>query len=343
MVQLSLVVPGLHGPAALRRQPAARQGLRLPALEQLLSRATRQHVAAHGMEAALCELFGIALPSEGDAPVAAVTRQWEAGDVGNGWWLRADPVYLLADRDRVVMLGNEALTLSAEECAELAAELNVHFAADGWDLRAPNARRWYLRLNQAPRLQTSPLSAAVGRDVLHHMPEGDDAARWRSALNEAQMVLHASTANRRREAQGQLPVNSLWFWGGGYLPPPPPRVWSQVWANEALARALAAFSDTPCHSLPENAAEWLEEPHDDGRQLLLIESLRDPAQLDDVEGWREAVTMVHEAWLRPLWEALRRRRLAVLDIHPADGAMFRITARDARRWWVRRRERGVWP
>jgi hypothetical protein len=337
MVQLSLVIPGLHGPAAMRRQPAARQDLRLPALEQLLSRATRRHVAAHGMEAVLCELFGIALPAEGDAPVAAVTRQWEAGDADGDWWLRADPVYLQADRDRVVMLGNESLALSAEECAGFAAELNAHFAADGWDLRAPNARRWYLRLKRAPHLFTTPLAATVGRDVLHHMPEGDDAASWRSALNEAQMVLHASAINRRREAQGQLPVNSLWFWGGGRLPPAPPRLWSQAWANEALARALAALGATPCHSLPEDAAEWLEERHDEGAQLLLIESLRDPAQLDDVEGWREAVTVVDEAWLRPLWEALRRRRLAVLDIHPADGAMFRITARDARRWWPRRR------
>lgn len=339
MATLSLVIPGLWGPPALRHQPALWAGLSLPALEQIASRARRGATTAHDVERLLCELVGCALP-EGDVPVAAVTRQWEAGDAGEDWWLRADPVHLLADRDRIVMAGNAPLVLSVEECRAFAAELNAHFTADGWDLRAPNAQRWYLRLPRAPRLRTVPLPETVGQDVLHHLPEGEDAAHWRSLLNEAQMVLHGSAVNREREARGEPPVNSLWFWGGGRLPPPPPPMWSQVWSNAAFVKGLAALSTTPCASLPENAHEWLA--HDtQGRQLLVIEALREHVQHDEPSAWRESVTVVYEEWLAPLWAALRRRRLDALELHGGDGVVFRLTARDARRWWVRRRPLGA--
>jgi hypothetical protein len=41
---------------------------------------------------------------------------------------------------------------------------------------------------------------------------------WYKLLNEMQMFLHQHEVNQDREHRGLLPVNSLWFWGGGDLP-----------------------------------------------------------------------------------------------------------------------------
>ena len=127
-LQASLVIPGLFGPPGIKQLPEAWRDLSLPALEGFLSRARRHAVPGKSLEQCLFALFHQEVASGHDMPVAAVTRQWEARDAGEYWWLRADPVHLRADRDRIVMLGNSALNISAEECQAVARELNAHFA-----------------------------------------------------------------------------------------------------------------------------------------------------------------------------------------------------------------------
>jgi hypothetical protein len=339
--QLNLVIPGLFGPPAIKQLPTAWQDLNLPAFEVLLSRAARGAVEARGLEQTLFDLFKIAIAGEGDVPVAAVTRQWDARDAGNHWWLRADPVHLRADRDRIVMLGNTALSIAKEEYEQLAAELNKHFADEAWDLTAVNARRWYLRLASDPGIRTEPLSAVVGQDILHHMPHGLNERHWRGLMNEVQMVLHASAVNAVREAQGQLPINSLWFWGGGRLPQAAQGSWAHVWGNDELTRSLAALTDVPCATLPTSAAEWLEDQIS-GDHLIVMDALQEKIAIGNVEGWREFLETLHDYWLLPLLNALKRRRLDALNLYPADGTVFRITGRGVRRWWVRRRPLAVW-
>lgn len=338
---LSMVIPGLFGPAEIKRLPAAWQDLSLAGLEGLLARARQAGTAGKGLERTLFALFHLAAGPGADVPVAAVTRQWEAQDAGGYWWLRADPVHLRADRDRIVMLGNKLLDISAEECRDIALELNRHFAGEDWHLDAANAQRWYLRLDKDPHIATAALPDVVGQDILRHMPHGPAEGRWRSAMNEVQMVLHSSRINRERAARGALPINSLWFWGGGRLPCAAPVAWSQLWGNDALSRGLAALASVPCSSLPPDAAEWLEDDTP-GKHLLVMDGLRDKIQFANVEGWREFLQSLHDAWLAPLFAALKQRRAAAVTLYPADGTVFRVTARDARRWWVRRRSLAQW-
>lgn len=339
--QLSIVIPGLFGPPGIKHLPETWRDLSLPALERLLSHARRGDAEGDGLERTLFAMFNLAGGGDKDVPVAAVTRQWEAQDAGGFWWLRADPVHLRADRDSIVMLGNEVLDISDDECRQFALELNRHFAGEDWNLDAPNARRWYLRLDQDPQIATAALPDVAGQDILHAMPRGPAERRWRSILNEVQMVLHSSRINQEREARGALPVNSLWFWGAGRLPCPAPVTWSQLWGNDALSQGLATLARVACGSLPPEAAEWLE---DDtlGEQLLVLDGLRDKIQFTNVEGWREYLQSLHDAWLGPLFAALKRRRVAALHLYPADGTVFHVTGRDARRWWVRRRRLAQW-
>nr|NIS42121.1 hypothetical protein [Desulfuromonadales bacterium] len=66
-----------------------------------------------------------------DLPAAAVSALGEGLDVSNGWWLRADPVHMVADRDQLYLSAYKALELSQSEVDELVAELNRLYADDG--------------------------------------------------------------------------------------------------------------------------------------------------------------------------------------------------------------------
>ena len=339
--QLSVVIPGLFGPAEIEQLPEVWQDLSLPALEGLLSRSRSSNIDGRGLEQTLFKLFNLSVGRGDDIPVAALTRQWEAQDAGGYWWLRADPVHLRADRDRIVMLGNQMLDISAEECRELVLELNRHFSSEDWMLDAANARRWFVRLDKDPQIATTALSDVVGRDILHHMPHGKAERHWRSMMNEVQMVLHSSRINQEREARGAPVINSLWFWGGGRLPCPASVNWSQLWSNDGFSQSLAALMRVPGASLPSDAAEWLEDDTP-GEQLLVMDGLQEKIQFADVEAWREYVQTLHDAWFAPLFAALKQQRLAALNLYPADGRVLRLSAGDARRWWVRRRPLAQW-
>lgn len=186
---LALAVPGLAGDPAW---PALAQRLpRAPALGRLLACARQERISTDpGTIAA--RVFGL---DGADLAVAALTRALDfdpapaAHDAG---WLRADPVYLHADRDRLLLFDAPAFDLGAEEAAALVAALDAHLAAIGLAVelgRCP--ARWYVRGPAAPGLRACSPAAAHGRHLGTVMPAGADAARWLRIGNELQMLLHA--------------------------------------------------------------------------------------------------------------------------------------------------------
>jgi hypothetical protein len=322
------LIPYLFPPARLLE--AAAQDLRLPALQTLLARGNRQPCPAEGVEAALCEALGI--PRQQDWPLAPITLEADGGKAGEAYWLRADPVHLRVMRDRIVLAASDALALSREEADALADAVTRHFGADLSPLPL-HPQRWYLRFPQVPRLTTTPLSVAVGRDIDLLLPQGPDAMRFRVELNELQMLLHAHPVNQAREARGELPVNSLWLWGGGCLPAAcaiPPTLYS----GDAEAQALGAFCRAQVDALPA---------HFDARVLetegvMLLDVLTRSGQVGDAYGWREALRGLERDWFEPLRGALRKigpPGLRLLD--PISGQSLHLHARDAWRVWRRPR------
>jgi hypothetical protein len=275
-----LLVPHLFPSARLLE--VAAQDLRLPALEKVLARGSRQAFADEGIEAAFCRALGI--DRQQDWPLAPITLQADGGDPGTDYWLRADPVHLGVMRDRIVLADSQALELDQAEADALAASIHAHFGASFSPLPL-QPRRWYLRLPQAPQMSTTPLSRATGCDIDPLQPHGPDAPHFRTLLNELQMLLHDHPVNQRREADGQLPVNSLWLWGGGVLPQARPPATLKVAADHPDALALLSFAGAA--RLSVNAR------FDQGRpNVVLLGTLVTAGQSGDAFGWREGVREV---------------------------------------------------
>jgi hypothetical protein len=339
----TLVVPGLLNFSSEDYENYCEDNLQLNGLELFLARAKPQSVSGSGFEEVLFELFNQASIGR-PYPIAPVCYLADANVVGNngptGWCLRADPVQLTPDRDDLVLSGPEGLSLSMPEAKHLATELNVLFEDDGWRLEAKTATRWYLHLPEDPQITTSDLSQVRSQSIGGFLPGGPEGKQWHRIMNEVQMVLHASKVNSERQSHGQLPVSSLWFWGGGKLPEFGHSNWSQVWSDEVLSLGLAKVTRTPCFSVPENSKSWLNQVNSPGEHLIICDDyfLQNKAQQqNDTDAWCKALQKFEYEWLSPLLEALRNGDIDQLTINPCGGKIFSLTKNRLKYWWRRRK------
>ncbi len=335
--QLSLLVSGLFGPASATVP-------RLPALETVLARGDRLPREPRAeLERLVFDLFDISVEPGQDLPVAAVTRVLDLGVVDKSWWLRADPVHLQAQRDRLVLAEGSLLRLTQEEANQLAAEIMDAYAADGWVLKAAHPQRWYLRPPTVPEITTVPLPSVVGRDIHPFLPQGKDSKRWHTVLNELQILLHTARVNVAREERGAAPINSLWFWGGGRLPELKQTRWSKVWAAEPVTLAFARLSGTPAAAVPANARQWLEQADTAGAHLIVLDGARACVQYAEHGDWQAFLERLEADWIDPLLAAVRERTLERLTLHTESAPDFVLTRKAARRWWRRRRRLRSYP
>lgn len=341
---LSLFVPGLLGASRLPAKEIS-YDLVLPALEVLLSRGAPvpdDWELNESLEGSIFRLFGYPVTRQGDWPVAAVTHALDSGHPDRDWYLRADPVHLRAGLNTLVLFDASSFALSHTEAQALAQEINRLYAPEVLKLEVLHPHRWYVRLANIPAVQTYPLSRVVGRELEAYLPRGQEAQRWRTRLNEIQMVLHASPINTARESRGEPPINSLWFWGGGRLPRVAQSPWERVWSRDALSRGLARLASIPWSQCPDSAISWLQNNVLSGQHLVIIERADALAQVGDVEGWRDYLHALHRDWFVPLQGTLRAGRLSSLTLVTGSGRAFRVTPRLLRRWWRRRQPLRSW-
>lgn len=89
-------------------------------------------------------------------------------------------------------------------------DFDIDFVADGLFLMT-------LKELEAPTLYPHILSV-LGKPANPYIEQSRDNLPWYKLLNEIQMFMHQHPVNQERGRSGRLPVNSLWFWGGGSLP-----------------------------------------------------------------------------------------------------------------------------
>src|SRR6266852_5178170 len=193
--------------------------------------------------------------------------------------------------------------------------------------------RWYVRLEKAPDMQTTPAAAARGAAIDEKLPSGPDAMRFHALMNEAQMLLHEHPVNAGREARGELPLNSIWFWGGGAIDAAKERPFSAVIADDPLARGLALAAGIPVRALPKDADSVLAAMGDEGLVLIVLDPPRE-AQL----GERRAA--LERDWFVPLLAALKSGRIGMLTLQlcGADSLLEVETVRSDLRYFWRRRK-----
>src|ERR1700722_658876 len=302
MSTLTLLLPELQRVAPFDRSQH---------LARWISRGDRLSVAAPGREVALRECFEFLGT---DFPHAALFRCAESNDVAGALWLNADAAYVAADAVTLRMLACGVIGLSAEENAELAKSLRTLFGDAGFPLEISPSGGWQLRCPRDSRLPRFATPAeTLGDDLAKHLPSGDNERQWRHLLNEAQVILHNQPVNERRIRQGQLPANSVWFWGAGVLPEWVRTKFTgvvsagvEVAALAKLANAVAVGADWSVDSASENI-------------LLDLGNAGDGERLD--------------GHLTRLNDALRHKKIVELRIASSDGARYAYAPSHRWRFW----------
>lgn len=250
-------------------------------------------------------------------PSAALTREAVAGDAGEFVWLSADPAYVEPDINGARMLACGQLDLDARDAETLARELQPLFGDSGMALELTEPMRWHLRLADGAKVPVfDSVEQVLGEDLLAHLPEGDQALRWRKLFNEAQMILHQHPLNATRRKRGQVPVNCLWFWGGGKLP---------AWVK---SRVMKVFS---CDPVTQALA---------ARAGVDVEAAT-PAVLAKLPAQTSALLDIDGGDMLPAWcdvlATLWRKRHRELHLYFADGTRYRVSPRHRWRFWRRPR------
>jgi hypothetical protein len=305
-----LVIPALLPPPESADEFIA--GAAAPALMRLIARASDKRWLPANYETWWCERYGVA--RQIDWPLAPVAYAADGGTPDDGYWLRADPVNLQVNRDQLLLTDADRFPIDDNEAQALLSALNTHFGREGLRFLAPHPKRWYLRVPDAPDVSCASLEDVAGRSINLFMPKGRDAARFRSLVNEAQMLLYVHGVNEQREAAGELTVNSIWLSGGGRMPMLQTPVHNSIWASDTVARSFGLAGGSATAPLPADAPAWLARMEGSSEHVVTVHNLRAALQYADRQSWQEALTALENEWVAPLTTALQTGKITRLSL-----------------------------
>jgi len=295
-----------------------------PILNRLAALGTWQVDKTQSIEMALCETLG-GRQSQ-DWPLAAYSRLGETLELTKGTYFVVHPAHFALQRDHFIF--SQTLLLEPGVNVQLVKMLNKHFAADGlYFERSSDPTFWYLKSTVPLDVKTTLPAQALGRDVRGLMPQGPDAMRCQSIINEVQMLLHDHPVNQMRELVGQVPVNSIWLSGRSahddLKPVDLSKKW-QIFANDMLTAGLAKNASQACYVLPRTWQALMDSLASDEDALVVVDQ----------------AALLEEAWFEPMWAALKKAAVKEVRCHFAvDGMTFTLILHPRDKWKFWRAER----
>ncbi|MEX2515463.1 MAG: hypothetical protein WD572_00920 [Gammaproteobacteria bacterium] len=322
MRSLSLIIPGLLPiPAGIQAGDLPD----IPCLNRLLSRSDRQS-APHDYADILAHIAGIDTP----LPLATLRYQYDTGQSAAQYCLCADPVHLAPGRDGMVLFASGHFSLQQAEVAALSATIKPLLKESGYRLETPALNRWYLLSEQPFGITSSALYNVTGGNIGEHLPAQRE---WRQLFNELQMLLHECDVNQAREARGELPINSLWFWGESDMPAleSPDSEKSANWfTHEACAAGLANQLQHACYAEPDCRQALAATANGDVN--VVFDRLPASGGCADATSWLAFLEHLEADWCRPLYQALASGRLQELRLY-LPGYVHVIRRRYLLRFW----------
>ncbi|NYT44938.1 hypothetical protein H0A64_08880 [Alcaligenaceae bacterium] len=207
-------------------------------------------------------------------------------------------VHVSPSRDGAALLPAADLAITPEQSVALFESAEPLFAEVGFGLHRSSLQHWRIDLPDGySPVVASPVLVSL-TSVNDWWPQGLQDRPWRRLVNEVQMLWFDHPANQARYELGQMPVNSLWLFGGArpdQLTPAAPDPDTQVHA-QLLAYStthdwggwLAALKDLEARVFRPLSGQPMPE-------LILTGSDR-IVQLSKPARWRQWLPVSRNAW-----------------------------------------------
>jgi len=335
MKHLHLVVPGLLGPFANDLPAHIQSQLKIPEFElinKVLARAEQAKISFVAEENQLnrdsyFQTLVQLINPKCELSLCQLMAHFDGIDVSEGYFYRADPVHFKAESDHAILIGPSLLEPSLSETEQLIASFNQHFYEDKLSLHSNDASRWYLKSERPLKLSFNALDYALGRDIKHFLPQGEDEIWWRKNLNEAQMLFFQHEVSLKRESAGKLAINGLWLWdlssrlnGLKILSP------TQLFCDNAVATALGRQIGVDIQSIDD-----LNEI--DSIALVVLDYLYDPVCYGDMDAWLTDLTQFCKTDFQRFMTLLSSKNIDELSIYPCNGKVFNINKARLLKFW----------
>jgi len=261
--------------------------------------------------------LGLPYPEQG----LAALRMWgQTGDRPTNWIAAADPVYLEPRLDHLVLHALRRVGVRAAEMRVLIDHLQAKLA-DGKKYGFMRMGSYgYVSAKSPIATASVPAYIADNKKPDDFLPSGEDTAEHRNLLSEIEMALHEHEVNLDREANGHLPVNSLWLWGGGTAPEQKTRAQPPLFSDDAMLKGYWNTATGVTEPWPGDIKTCIEKSVA-GFVAQTPEFADSPALLDSC--------------LEELREALRSGRLSSLTLLFRDGLRAHVQRRHSLRIWRR--------
>jgi hypothetical protein len=226
--------------------------------------------------------IGLTPPSEG----LAALRFWgQTGDRPTVWIAAADPVHMEARLDHLCLHALQGEQAPRSDLRAVFDFLQTSLGDDTSFAFARVGKCGYLRGDQGMVTAAMPAAAIDGQAPDDFMPSGEAAAGYHRLTSELQLSLHEHEVNLRREDEGLLPINSIWFWGGGMAPEKKVQLLPLFFGEEPLFQGFWQSCSGVIAPWPGNFAACLDiavkdlvvvPPAEDGDSLVsYLDELRD--------------------------------------------------------------------
>jgi hypothetical protein len=129
-------------------------------------------------------------------------------------WI-ATPVHLIAGLTSLHLDRRSLLRLSPTDLEQFAQDFNQTFGDSDLHLLPLPAGDFLLEGPATLTATTTEPARALVADLETSLPKGNDAKALKRLGAELEMWLHAHPLNEARRRRGELPVSTLWLWGGG--------------------------------------------------------------------------------------------------------------------------------
>lgn len=252
-------------------------------------------------------------------------------------WI-ATPVHLIAGLTSLHLDRRSILRLPAADLEGFAHDFNHTFGDSGLRLTPLAAGDFLMQGSATLVAATTEPARALVADLEASLPKGNEAKALKRLGAELEMWLHSHPLNETRRRRGELPVSTLWLWGGTPAQAGRAQVLAAgdpassnthttvAFGNDPYLIGLCRLHGDPTHELPDHLTDLLTDPRPQ-RAVLVI----------------EVTSMLH---LNPHWTVLEA--LAEIDrrfVSPAIAALGEgslesvvLLANDTH-WRVRRRDR----